>query len=128
VTVTQHIRWIKPSWRPTPFVWVNVAKFDQAWRADDLYISSVANGWHRMFVRWISREDDPVDMAIVYADDDGSVSFQNGRHRFAWVRDHGAESVPVAVIDEQQQHIFRQRYAGRIGRCVVTYEAEQVDA
>jgi hypothetical protein len=30
-------------------------------------------------------------------DDDGALWFTDGRHRFAWVRDHGASALPVGT-------------------------------
>jgi hypothetical protein len=28
----------------------------------------------------------------------GGLCFSNGRHRFAWLRDHGVEALPLATI------------------------------
>jgi|GEM_PF-3490123 len=33
----------------------------------------------------------------------GVVSFSDGRHRFAWLRDHGVQAMPVQVSSEQRQ-------------------------
>ena len=37
--------------------------------------------------------------------DDGEVGFTDGRHRFAWLRDRGLESMPVAVSKESLEQI-----------------------
>lgn len=35
----------------------------------------------------------------------GALSFVNGRHRFAWMRDHGATAIPICVDEEQASEI-----------------------
>jgi hypothetical protein len=39
----------------------------------------------------------PIFMPHLSADDDNLISFTDGRHRFAWVRDHGAKAIPVST-------------------------------
>jgi hypothetical protein len=87
-----------PGRYPDPYsvVWVDVPRFDAAWKAhegqSELYIAprptprSWNRGWYSMPEVWF---------------DGAALSFQNGRHRFAWVRDHGGKRIPVAVRAEQ---------------------------
>jgi hypothetical protein len=37
--------------------------------------------------------------------EDGEVAFGDGRHRFAWLRDHGVVALPVAVRPSQAMAI-----------------------
>lgn len=48
---------------------------------------------------------EPVELPAVGIDDDGSVGFTDGRHRFAWLRDHGVHSMPVQVSADQAAEI-----------------------
>ena len=38
---------------------------------------------------------------MVCLDQDGEISFTDGRHRFAWLRDHGLKVLPVQVPPEK---------------------------
>lgn len=40
---------------------------------------------------------DEIESSEMYIDDKGMVSFDNGRHRWAWLRDHGAKTIPVSM-------------------------------
>jgi hypothetical protein len=42
----------------------------------------------------------PVYMPHLSVDGDDAVSFTDGRHRFAWIRDHGAQAIPVTAYVE----------------------------
>ena len=41
-----------------------------------------------------------IEVPEVSVGSDGSVSFTNGRHRWAWLRDQGAKVIPVMMSDE----------------------------
>ena len=45
-------------------------------------------------------EHDAIEAAEVYVHEDGQVGFTNGRHRYAWLRDQGLTSIPVAMTPE----------------------------
>lgn len=38
-----------------------------------------------------------IDSSEISVSEDGEISFTNGRHRFAWLRDQGAKTIPVAM-------------------------------
>ena len=40
--------------------------------------------------------------------DDGEVSFTDGRHTFAWLRDHGPTAVAVQVPPDQAKDVKRR--------------------
>jgi hypothetical protein len=121
-----QIRWVtshRGQAEPRCVVWVNVAKLDAALRIARVDADAA---WHRQFIAFLERGI-PVRMPIIGVYDDGSVVFEDGRHRFAWVRDHGAESLPVQAYDAEQERLVRQLFGGRIGRCQVAYTAEHME-
>jgi hypothetical protein len=88
-------------------VWVSAAKLDRAWKKDEsFYIApggtgpSSIGGRYQQFEGFLTRARQigtPVEMSQVYVDEAGGVSFVDGRHRFAVLRDQGVSKVPVAV-------------------------------
>ncbi len=103
-------------------VLINVQRLDAAWAKTDpkLYIGPGGTGAsigqrYRDFGDWlVSRElgeDEPVQQRVqapeVYVRDDGTVTFTNGRHRFAWLRDHGATKMIVSMPFEAKLNAKR---------------------
>jgi hypothetical protein len=91
-------------------VWVDVAKADTLWQRDSFYIPLSApdhRGKYERFGQWLARAQCPVEMAHVSVGDANSLSFSNGRHRFAWVRDHGANAVPVTIWRGQARRLAK---------------------
>jgi hypothetical protein len=90
-------------------VWIDVAKLDASWSKDDGYIGPGGAGGIRTrypdFGRWLQNAPEPVEMSEVSIDWRGNAMFINGRHRFSWMRDHGAAAVPVMVPTEQVEQI-----------------------
>ncbi len=98
-------------WREIPFaegwedvepdvvVWVDVAAFDAAWRDTDQWIGPGGIGGqdnrYATFGAWFA-EGHPVHMCNVWVTD-GEIGFTNGRHRFAWLRDHGVTAIPMQI-------------------------------
>lgn len=81
-------------------VWLDVAKFDAAWQASENYVGAGGAGslHGRRYLNvgcfieahwqlWYPH------VALI----DGLPEFVDGRHRFAWLRDHGASAIPVTV-------------------------------
>jgi hypothetical protein len=82
-------------------VWVDVARLDSAWwRGDYLpFGGGVLDGLHYRydrFRRWLLASKVPIHMTHVSLDD-GYLSITDGRHRFAWLRDHGVVALPVTT-------------------------------
>ena len=104
------IEWV-PQWSVAGdvVVWIDIAKADRAWRRDpDYYIPP--NGpdhehKYRKFGQWLSAE--PV--RTVWMPHVGlwryTLQFTDGRHRFAWMRDHGVQSLPVTIIEAQARRL-----------------------
>ncbi len=92
-------------------VWVDVCKLDSSWKNDQPYyigpgVIGPGNGErykYDNFGLWLALEN-AVWMPQVCLED-GYVTFADGRHRFAWLRDHGMKSLPVAVCRECHEEI-----------------------
>lgn len=93
-------------WRPVvphwggadPFVWVSVAKLSKSWRRSSQYVSQGGGGdaigtRYEKFGKWVA-QGFPIDMCTIGLVE-GVAEFTDGRHRFAWLRDHGVLAMPV---------------------------------
>jgi hypothetical protein len=93
-------------------VWIDVAKFNAAWRRERRYYLRL-NSPNRTAC-WIVRLNfRRIPMPHVYVGEDGEVSFTDGRHRFAWFRDHGVKAIPVTVATKKDAEIARRLYGSR---------------
>jgi|SRR5678815_1460815 hypothetical protein len=91
-------------------VCVSVPKVDQLWSQDDGYLApSICNvlAKYLNFERWIKTNTE-VWMPVLSLEDDHRINFTNGRHRFAWFRDHGLKAMPV-VTDRGEGAALRRR-------------------
>lgn len=101
---------ISREWR---IVWVDVAKIDASWSKDYAYVGPGGEGGTRKrypdFGRWLKTRTVPVEMPeIGMGQALGCIMFLNGRHRFSWMRDHGAKALPVLVSAEDAAVIERK--------------------
>lgn len=109
-------------------VLINVDRFDAAWAKTDpeLYIGPGGTGAtigkrYQGFGDWLDSEeigeDVPVQQRVeapeVYVNEDGVVTFTNGRHRFAWLRDHGAKKMIVSMPPEAIANAKRYGFVSR---------------
>jgi hypothetical protein len=98
---------------------VDVARFNEGWRLDmdyvppggredqkQKYVNAVA------FVQKAQAEGITVEQPRTTVDPDGTVTFADGRHRFAAMRDLGASVVPVSV-DKRDANRATRIYAAR---------------
>lgn len=115
-TRTQTIKVVKPS-RDKKGILVDVKtkEFDNLFKQDrEMYIGPGGKGGigdrYNMFGIFVNGgsydvggfeiDHDPADSiesAEVHVNDKGEVSFLNGRHRWAWLRDQGARTIPVSM-------------------------------
>lgn len=90
--------------RGDSFVWLNVEKFDKAFAKEpNFYIAKGGEGGIRN--RYANFGEFAADAKTIEASQiavaaDGSAMFQNGRHRYAWFRDQGIKTIPVAMDSE----------------------------
>lgn len=101
-----------PSIAPDPEVWIDVARLDEAWRGDGSYYVAFGGqgGSKERFARAGERFMAGLEtyMPEVCLEADGTVTFTDGRHRFAWCRDHGVAVMPVAVCREGEAEMRRR--------------------
>jgi hypothetical protein len=121
VTRSNEIRWTpvpRPKHvDPDETVWISVIKLDASWTKNSQYIGPGGSGpaigdRYQKFGIWLERGE-PVWIPWVGLED-GEVCFTDGRHRFAWFRDHGVKSMPIDV-DPAIAYEIRKRF-GAIGR------------
>jgi hypothetical protein len=92
---------------------VNVAKLDRSWSDDyGFYIGrggsgAAIEGRYENFGQWFE-QGAPIEAPEVTINQ-GHVVFRNGRHRFAWLRDHGVKTITVAV-DKETAAQFRKLF------------------
>ena len=106
--IRMELTWIR-QWDNTDDIvsWVDVAKLDRAWRADGAYYIAAEKATTadrcQKFGRWI-KLGRPIWMPRV-AINEGIISFTDGRHRFAWLRDHMVKALPVTTEGGSAQYI-----------------------
>ncbi len=85
---------------------VDVHAFNSAWSKDhEFYVGPKGSGRgaiigrYERFGEWI-KEHDHMEASSAGVQANGQVGFDNGRHRFAWLRDQGLSTIPVAMDKE----------------------------
>jgi hypothetical protein len=106
-------------------VWVDVVKIDERWKLDrNFYVGPQAQtgspikGRYERFDNWRKSGEavEMPEMGLGYRD---LPSFTNGRHRFAWMRDHGAQAVPVVTpVDGADR--FEEMFGSNLRKTIVT--------
>lgn len=80
-------------------VWMDIQRADSHWSMTALYIPrggpGDANKYER-FGEWLTSYPGALEMPHISLRD-MKISFADGRHRFAWLRDHGVTALPVTV-------------------------------
>jgi hypothetical protein len=107
-----RLRW-KRQWFDCRVVWVDVALLDQSWREGHQRIVEPGGGTDGLYERfgcWLARTSLPIGMPLVNLNEatGNAISFTDGRHRFAWLRDHGVKSLPVITSPEEALTIREQ--------------------
>ncbi|MFM0265601.1 hypothetical protein [Paraburkholderia sediminicola] len=98
---------------PDALVWVCITSLDTAWRVSEDYVGEAGHGSlhgdrYSKVGRWLESAKF-VDVPVLCLDEDGVPSFTDGRHRFAWLRDHGLRSLPIEVPFGQSK-VFEARF------------------
>lgn len=85
---------------PDVALWLDIAKVDAAWQRTGQYIGpGGTNGQGRRYAKageWFAKCPFS-NMLIVNLQPEGAVTFTDGRHRFSWLRDHGAMAIQLQV-------------------------------
>ena len=103
-------------------VWIDLAKFDAAWRQSEDYVGqegagSQFEGRYQRVGQFILAYG-KLFIPTVCFDESGAVGFTDGRHRVAWLRDHGVTTLPLSVPQRQAAR-FRRAFGTRRRRSVV---------
>jgi hypothetical protein len=119
-------------------VWIDVLKLDAMLQIQDNYVGFAGeNGIHDRYsgVDEFVWSGKPLSMPQVRIHrghekgPDERVYFWDGRHRFAWMRDHGALALPVAALADEAVEIARLvGTKTRICRVTMEYIPEYIPA
>lgn len=89
---------------------IRTGALDQLWKRDHgFYIGKNGEDQikdrYQRFGKWL--QDNELIEAPTVSIMNNKVSFYNGRHRFAWLRDHGHEIIPVAMDEDSIKNATR---------------------
>ncbi len=90
-------------------IMVDVSKLDQAWQGDtDYYVAPGEDpqGKKAAFLRFLAKGK-PVEASRVNIEN-GVVSFVDGRHRFAALREEGAKQMAVTIPKKQKDEFLEK--------------------
>lgn len=104
------VNWTVHSWErgyqhapdPDVIVWVDIDAFDRLWELSDQYIAVPGDASDNQPAKYAKAgrrflAGEPMWMPEVGRQADGSLNIRDGRHRYLWMREHGALAMPVAV-------------------------------
>lgn len=91
---------------PDAIVWLDVASVEASFSMDREHyvgVGGLSAGQRGRYdnIGKLIQSCRPVWMPHLSLDDGGAVCFTDGRHRFAWVRDHGASAIPVTTNPDE---------------------------
>jgi hypothetical protein len=94
-------------------VWVRPDRLDARWGVNRIEPSGkgAIEGRREGFERFL-KEETPIQPPTVTIRKNGSVEFENGRHRFAVLRDRGVKEIPVSV-DAEEAAALRSAIGGK---------------
>jgi hypothetical protein len=124
----QTIKWGKQfRVRDDRIIWIAVPKFDECWRLSESGNHYLLCGQGRPAA--CRRIEDSVKSGLVrpmphigFYPDLKRISFTDGRHRFAWVRDHGGRAMPM-TINKSQVLLARKLFGSRSRSCEVSHSS-----
>lgn len=107
---------------PDAVVWVSVALLEMDFASSEQWVGPRGTGGGQAGryenIGQLIRSGRPIIMAHLILGPSGAMRFNDGRHRFAWVRDHGAEALPV-TIDPAKAAALSARYATDVRTCAL---------
>jgi hypothetical protein len=114
------IRWVRQWGGGDRVVWVIVRKLDAGWKKapgfdnDYIPLGTCAN---HSFGKWVKEGAHRERARMPHIAFVGFVSFTDGRHRFAWCRDHGIKATPVSVASEREAEIVKRLFGSTSRTC-----------
>jgi len=95
---------------PDVIVWIDIDTFDRLWWLSDEYIAKLGDPFDNQPKKYAKAgrrflAGEPMWMPEVGLDDNGIIGFSDGRHRYLWMRENGAEAMPMAVSESQAKAV-----------------------
>lgn len=94
---------------PDAVVWVSVASVEKSFSLGDQWVGPGGSGCGQKSryesIGTLFTSGLALRMPHLSLGRDGRIRFTDGRHRFAWVRDHGAEALPVTAAPERADQL-----------------------
>ncbi|WP_449410386.1 hypothetical protein [Methylobacterium komagatae] len=114
----RSVEWTVQTWdlgwddHPDPDVpvWISIRKFDALWRRTEEYIAEAGGSDDNQPEKyakagaWLATGEQTW-MPEVGLDHWGMPTITDGRHRYLWMREHGAWSMPVAVSTSEAKAV-----------------------
>ena len=99
---------------------VNVAQFEESFQGSpSFYVGPQGEGGikgrYERFAKF-QKTAESIEAPSVAVDKNGSVTFGNGRHRYAFMRDNGAQQMPMAMDAESLANAKKFGYVSEQGR------------
>ena len=92
---------------------INPDKFDEAFAKTDNYVGENGKGGigkrYQQFGDFIKKADS-MRASNVYVKENGTPVFGDGRHRYAYLRDHGLKRIPVSMDKESIERAKKHGY------------------
>lgn len=113
---------------PDAVVWVEVIRVEQSFAINPSHYvgpggASAGQPSKYATVGLLIESGRTVWMPFLDIRDAGQISFTDGRHRFAWVRDHGAAALPVATNPARASKLA-SLFGSRLRICEIRRDAE----
>jgi len=109
-TVFSRERGFQDAEDPDVIVWIDIDTFDRLWWLSEEYIAKPGDPsdnqpkkYEKAGRRFLAGE--PMWMPEVGLDDKGIIGFSDGRHRYLWMRENGAEAMPMAISKSQAKAV-----------------------
>jgi hypothetical protein len=118
MSLRRSVTWVRQWDEEDTLVWIDVAKLDAEWQRDiPFYIgSSGKNGSPAKYARVGEWVDFGSQMWMPHVNLNfhvpQQIAFTDGRHRFAWMRDHGVTALPITVAPNEATE-FTKRFGTR---------------
>lgn len=93
-------------------IWVDLTKIDFYWKSDRNYVgprgtgAAIAGRYH-MFGKWIMKGEE-IEYVSLNRSSEGHIVFSDGRHRTAWLRDHGVVAIPILTESQSTQWLLEK--------------------
>jgi len=93
-------------------IWVDLTKIDFYWKSDRSYVGrggtgAAIAGRYKKFGEWIMKGNE-IEYVSLNRSSEGHIVFTDGRHRTAWLRDHGVVAMPILTENQSTQWLLEK--------------------